>query len=182
MSGLKTIDKETCELILEKRNQLLHSLRALDEKLSNGCTIEELATGSLTRGSLREKIDAFRREVGDDFFTELCADITICQRIVSDSDHALRKRLSKGPEWIKGCPDDVPWGSVFLAVIDWDLAPFHILTKRKDKTHGAPISGEWTAYYEDYEGKRFSSRDIKAHIRLDSLVLHEEPCDKEDGE
>ncbi len=179
---MKTIDKETCELILEKRNRLLQSLRALNEKLSNGCTIEELAIGSLIRGSLREKIDAFRREVGDDFFAELCADITICQRIVSDSDHALQKRLSKGPEWVKGCPDDVPWGSVFLAVINWTFAPYYVLTKTRDMTHGAPVSGEYSAYYEDYTGRRFSSRDIKAHIRLDNLVLHEEPCDKEDGE
>ncbi|MFA7206856.1 MAG: hypothetical protein WC102_11065 [Saccharofermentanales bacterium] len=179
---MKTIDKETCALIIEKKSQLLQSLRTLDDRLSNGCTIAALATGSLIRGSLREKIDAFRREVGDDFFTEMCSDISILQRIVSDSEHALRKRLSNGPEWVKGCPDDVPWGSVFLAVIDWTHEPYYVLTKRKDTTHGAPISGEWMAYYEDYEGKRFSSRDIKAHIRLDNLVRHEEPCDKEDGE
>ena len=182
MNDLKTIDKETCDLILKKREHFLKSLRELTDELVNGCSVEALAQGCETRGLLRAEINAFKKEVGDRFFEKMCSDISICQGIAANEAQNLRNRLSKGPEWVKGCPDDVPWGSVFLAVIDWTHEPYYVLTKRKDTTHGAPISGEWMAYYEDYEGKRFSSRDIKAHIRLDNLALPEEPCDKEDGE
>lgn len=183
MSDIKTIDKETCDLILKKRDYLLNSLRELADELHNGCSVEALAQGSETRGFIRSEVNAFKKEVGDHFFEKMCSDIFICQGIAANEAHNLRNRLSNGPEWVKGCPDDdVPWGSVFLAVIDWTQEPYYVLTKKKDKTHGAPISGEWVAYYEDYEGKRFYARDIKAHIRLDNLALPEEPCDKEDGE